>query len=64
MKLVLWHAEQPDGSWVATCEQFPGWSCFGESLAATRSQSEGHLTAAVEQAEFDHFEVRALPEAA
>lgn len=64
MKLSVFHCEQPDGSWVATCEQVPGWSCFGESLAATHSSAEASLVEFIEAAEFDHFEVRAMPEAA
>lgn len=40
---AVFHAAQPSGEWVATCEQLPGWFCFGESLDETRARSEWAL---------------------
>lgn len=64
MKLDVFHCEQPDGTWVATCESVPGWFCFGDSLAETRARAESSLVDFVERADFEHFEVGALRQAA
>lgn len=41
--LAVFHAVQPDGTWVATCESEPDWFCFGDSLEETRARSEHAL---------------------
>lgn len=64
MKLEVWHAEQPDGTWVATCEQVPGWFCFGDSFDETHERSQAHLVLAIETADVRHHRVIQLQAAA
>lgn len=60
VKLDIWHCEQDDGTWVATCEPVPGWFCFGESLDETRARAEASLVHYVELADFRHRQVLRL----
>lgn len=36
----VFHDRQPDGDFVATCDDVPGWFCFGESLEETTHRAE------------------------